>query len=211
MGIMWLVGKNIQSIRHQKKLTLEQLEELTGISNSYLSRIERNEVKPSPKILEKIADILGVPIVRLFADADLHDETGGLKLREVPFFGYIPAGPPEDCVADMGAFPVLMHLWKPSRYALKITSDSMIPTLLPGDVVLVEWRPDYNPETVIDQICVVWLDGGNTVKRVVADPGKARYLLEPDNRQHKSIPLWKYPEAKIQGVVLDLVHRHIWG
>ena len=35
-----MVGENLKRIRKTKKMTLKQLEEITGITNSYISAIE---------------------------------------------------------------------------------------------------------------------------------------------------------------------------
>ena len=55
-----LVGKRIAKIRHEKKLTQENLAEKAGITNNYLSNIERNRSIPSLETLMSICTALSV-------------------------------------------------------------------------------------------------------------------------------------------------------
>lgn len=69
----------IKDIRKNKKITLKQLSEITGLSTSYLSAIENNKVKdPNFKTIAKIAAGLGKKVENLFIDSnqmvDLREE-----------------------------------------------------------------------------------------------------------------------------------------
>jgi XRE family transcriptional regulator of biofilm formation len=62
-----MLGSKIQKLRLEKKLTLTELANRTGISKSYLSYIERNIQKnPSIEVLAKIASALEVVPQTLF-------------------------------------------------------------------------------------------------------------------------------------------------
>ena len=56
----------IWKARKEKKLTLKQLEVLTGISKTTLNYIENGERSPKLEQLEKIAIVLNVRITDLF-------------------------------------------------------------------------------------------------------------------------------------------------
>ncbi|MFJ7974827.1 helix-turn-helix domain-containing protein [Peribacillus sp. NPDC096379] len=61
-----MIGKNIVKIRKRRGYTLSKLAELTNISKSYLSNIERNLNKnPSLQIMLKISDVLNVDLETL--------------------------------------------------------------------------------------------------------------------------------------------------
>lgn len=55
-----IIAKNIKSIRKKKNITLQQMENLTGLTKGYLSRIERSKKAPPYSTLNKIAMALGV-------------------------------------------------------------------------------------------------------------------------------------------------------
>lgn len=56
MDIQKNVGKNIRTIREQKKITLDSAAKLTGVSRSMLAQIEKGEVNPTISLLWKIAN-----------------------------------------------------------------------------------------------------------------------------------------------------------
>ncbi|WP_209122891.1 helix-turn-helix domain-containing protein [Alkalihalobacillus sp. BA299] len=59
-------GGNIRELRKRKGMSLDRLSELSGISKSYLSYIERGlQTNPSISVLEKMAQALGVELVFL--------------------------------------------------------------------------------------------------------------------------------------------------
>ncbi|MGK5086838.1 helix-turn-helix transcriptional regulator [Bdellovibrionota bacterium FG-2] len=60
------LGKRISQIRRRKALTSERLAYENGISKGYLSDIENGNRLPSLKLLEKIANALGVRLRDLF-------------------------------------------------------------------------------------------------------------------------------------------------
>jgi transcriptional regulator with XRE-family HTH domain len=55
-----IIARNINSLRKKRKITLEKLAELTGLTKGYLSKIERSEKAPPYSTLNKIAVAFGV-------------------------------------------------------------------------------------------------------------------------------------------------------
>ncbi|MGH3390861.1 MAG: helix-turn-helix domain-containing protein, partial [Actinomadura sp.] len=49
------IGEYIREQRQRAKISVRQLAEATGVSNPYLSQIERGLRKPSAEILQQIA------------------------------------------------------------------------------------------------------------------------------------------------------------
>ncbi|MDD2366758.1 MAG: XRE family transcriptional regulator [Desulfuromonadaceae bacterium] len=64
------IGEKIRNLRQQKRLTLQELSELTTLSKPLLSQIENQQVIPPLATLLKIAKGLKVDIHFFFADAD---------------------------------------------------------------------------------------------------------------------------------------------
>ena len=54
------LGRQIRELRKVRNMTLSDLAELTGKSIGFLSKVERNQAKPSVKALQDISDALGV-------------------------------------------------------------------------------------------------------------------------------------------------------
>lgn len=61
-----LLGKRIKELRMSKKLTQEQLSELTNIGASSISKIESGIYHPTDDNLEKIAKALNVEPYKLY-------------------------------------------------------------------------------------------------------------------------------------------------
>lgn len=61
------LGEKLRHLRKKRGLTLKQLAEMTGCSESMLSKAERGHVVPSLDLLSRIAMQLGTSIVGLFA------------------------------------------------------------------------------------------------------------------------------------------------
>ncbi|MFD0619615.1 cupin domain-containing protein [Paenibacillus sp. GCM10027629] len=62
------LGKTIAKIRKSKNYTIKQLSELTNVTSSMLSQIERGLSSPSLNTLRVIADALEIPLFSLFTE-----------------------------------------------------------------------------------------------------------------------------------------------
>ncbi|MCM3118618.1 XRE family transcriptional regulator [Neobacillus sp. MER 74] len=62
------VSKKIRELRLEKKLTLKDLSEKTGLSISFLSQVERAASSIAITSLKKLADAFDVPITDFFED-----------------------------------------------------------------------------------------------------------------------------------------------
>jgi transcriptional regulator with XRE-family HTH domain len=71
------LGEFIRQQRNTARLSLRRLSEIAGISNPYLSQIERGLRKPSAEILQQIAKALRISAETLYVRAGiLEDERG---------------------------------------------------------------------------------------------------------------------------------------
>jgi XRE family transcriptional regulator, regulator of sulfur utilization len=62
------VGRNIQTLRKEKRLTLGLLSDRSGVSKAMLSQIETEKVNPTVATVWKIAQGLQVPVEKLLED-----------------------------------------------------------------------------------------------------------------------------------------------
>jgi transcriptional regulator with XRE-family HTH domain len=67
------VGELIADRRRAAELTLRQLADLTGISNPYLSQIERGLRRPSAEVLQQLSKALRVSAESLYVRAGILD------------------------------------------------------------------------------------------------------------------------------------------
>jgi transcriptional regulator with XRE-family HTH domain len=58
----------LRAVRRQRGLTLESLAEQTGLTKSYLSKIERRQSTPSIAVALKVARALDVDVAQLFSE-----------------------------------------------------------------------------------------------------------------------------------------------
>jgi transcriptional regulator with XRE-family HTH domain len=67
------LGEYLHDQRRQAQLSLRQLAEQTGVSNPYLSQIERGLRKPSAEVLQQIAKALRISAETLYVRAGILD------------------------------------------------------------------------------------------------------------------------------------------
>lgn len=86
------LGEFIREQRNVGQMSLRKLSELAGVSNPYLSQIERGLRKPSAEILQQIARALEISSETLYVRAGILDEPDGdpdliSEIRRDPFIG----------------------------------------------------------------------------------------------------------------------------
>ena len=77
------VGRYIREQRRQAELSLRKLASQAGVSNPYLSQIERGLRQPSAKILKDIAKALRISAETLYVRAGILDEESDATDLEV--------------------------------------------------------------------------------------------------------------------------------
>lgn len=104
------VGSFIKEQREKSSLSIRKLAELTGVSNPYISQIERGIRTPSAEILRSIGQALSIRTETLYEKAGLLD-----------------GGPVPDVVAAIEADQRLSHTHKQALaeiYAGFVTADT---------------------------------------------------------------------------------------
>ena len=87
------LGDYLREQRQSAKLSLRQLSELAGVSNPYLSQIERGLKKPSAEILQQLAKGLQVSAESLYVRAGILDERHGQEAEPLDTRAVIAADP----------------------------------------------------------------------------------------------------------------------
>jgi transcriptional regulator with XRE-family HTH domain len=73
------LGARIRSLRQARRLTLRDVSERAGVTESFLSQVERDVTSPSIATVQRIARALDLSIAQLFAE---EPETGRVVRRE---------------------------------------------------------------------------------------------------------------------------------
>jgi transcriptional regulator with XRE-family HTH domain len=82
------LGDYLRDQRRQAELTLRQLAEQTGVSNPYLSQIERGLRRPSAEVLQQIAKALRISAETLYVRAGILDPSpDGMRSVEIAVLG----------------------------------------------------------------------------------------------------------------------------
>jgi transcriptional regulator with XRE-family HTH domain len=68
MAMVYRFGEKIREVRERRSLTLREVAEKAGVSESLVSQIERNRVSPAIDTLLTIAGVLDLDLEYLFAD-----------------------------------------------------------------------------------------------------------------------------------------------
>ncbi len=78
------LGEYLREQRTSAKLSLRQLSELAGVSNPYLSQIERGLKRPSAEILQQLAKGLEVSAESLYVRAGILDAAAAVPTADSP-------------------------------------------------------------------------------------------------------------------------------
>jgi transcriptional regulator with XRE-family HTH domain len=76
------IGQKLKAFRLANRMTLKQLANKAGCTDSYLSQLERGHANPSIMILKKIASALQMKVVDFFLEPETDEEEVVLKEKE---------------------------------------------------------------------------------------------------------------------------------
>ena len=204
-------GQRIKRRRQELGMNQVALARAVGLTQGFLSAIETGRRQPSAKAIERLAQVLDTPPSVIVGENEAHDNPQPFEPEDLPLCGSIPAGPPSQTQEQAETWPVLKHLWNPDYYCLRLAFDSMEPTLKPGDIVLVHYRPEVDPIHVQGKVCACLVDGQTTIKRVIVEQqhGQQAIVLRGDNPDVSPTRIDPSQEFSIQGVVIKLVSREL--
>ena len=104
---MATLGDVIRSQRHLHQMSLRELARMTGISNPYLSQIERGLREPSDTVVDAIADALDLTTERLYDAAGIRVQD---EVAAEPDGGARRSWPTRTSSPGSGA-----RCWRPTR------------------------------------------------------------------------------------------------
>lgn len=90
---METLGKTLKIAREKASLTLREIDQLTGISNAYLSQLENDKIKkPSASVLYKLSSVYKMELDDLLSAAGIiqnrvkKDDDLSLLEKEIAFY-----------------------------------------------------------------------------------------------------------------------------
>lgn len=179
------IGKRIAQLRRERGISQEELSELALLHRVTVAKYESGQVEPGASALSRIADALGVSTDEILCRVDKLPPFVPIVRASVPVVGEIACGVPITAEQNTEGFADLPD-GVSADFALRCKGDSMTPTFLDGDLVLIRQQP----EVADGQIAAVGIDGEATLKHFYKTPGGV--LLVSDNP--KFAPM-AYPAA----------------
>lgn len=170
----------IRELRDERDLTIEEVAERTGLSVSYVSRLESGERNLSVKNLNLFAHAFDVAPQEILAS-----ETGRAS-NIVAVMGRIGAGaeimPDDEQIPPEGLYEIETPFPLPEdAIAFEVTGESMWPRYDEGDIIIC-WRQGVVVEEVLGwEAAVKTVSGQRFLKRVLRGSDKGTFDLESHN------------------------------
>lgn len=172
------LGDNIRRVRKRRRLTIQQVAKLSGLSISFISQVERDLLSPSVNSLQKISRALDIQIGGFFDD---HGQTGRVvRANERPRLIYPNRTEEEYLLTPVRAkkLQVLYYRLKPGATSgdapyshnsdeecgivlkgrLEVSVNDEIYLLNPGDAITFDSHLPHAWHNVSDEGCeVLWV------------------------------------------------------
>jgi repressor LexA len=199
------IAKLIRERRLELGLTMKQLGQKAGASESAVSRWEAGETDNMKRTnIVKVADALHISPLA-FLGYDISDK----KTVKIPIVGHVVAGTPIFAQENIeGMVEINERDSKGVMFALKVIGHSMEPRIQEGDLLIIHKQDDVES----GDIAIVLINGDEaTVKQVKKQAdgimliGFNQDVYEPhfySNKQIEQLPI------RIMGKVVE--SRHVW-
>lgn len=200
-----MAANRIKELRESKGMTLEELAGETGLSTSYVQRLENDNRNLAVKHFDAFARALGVTARELVPAED-----GSTTVKVV---GRIGAGqeilPEFEQLPPDGLFQIEVPFPVPDNtLAFEVEGQSMWPRYDPGDVVLC-WKEGTNAAEVVGWEAAVMTDRGQRYLKRITHGSKAKLF----NLESFNAPVIRDVRlqwiSKVQAVVRAGEWRHI--
>lgn len=168
------IGKRIAQLRRERGISQEELSELALLHRVTVAKYETGQVEPGASALSRIADALNVSTDEILCRVEKLPPFVPIVRGSVPVVGEIACGVPITAEQNTEGFADLPD-GVAADFALRCKGDSMTPTFLDGDLVLIRQQPEVED----GQIAAVGIDGEATLKHFYKTPGGV--LLVSDN------------------------------
>ena len=157
-----MIGKNIRYLRKRAGYSQEQVARKLEVTQGTVSQWENGLTEPDTRTLAQLAQMFSVPL-DYFLSEEPHRDLDSIRItrQAVPIVGEIACGEPitaQQNIEGYADLPDGVH----ADFALRCKGDSMEPTFMHGDLVLIRNSPDFQP----GQIAAIGIEGEALLKHV---------------------------------------------
>lgn len=187
-------AEKLRTARESRHPRVSQTEagELLGMPRSTYASYERGVVEPTDAMFSILAKAWSIPLDWFYAETKALPPQHSGELKQVyisqerkdsiPFWGSCPAGEFEMPTDELEWVSVPREFADPDRFvAFRVAGDSMLPTLLPGDVIIVKRTAKPLPGRPV----LAFWEGGLCLKRLKHRNGAL--ALVSDNPDYPAI------------------------
>lgn len=207
------IGTRIRSLRKSNKLTLEELanqlnsrNSSSGFTKGRLSKWENDREEPKLSSLNQVAQFFNVDIDYFFNESQPSNASSlPRNVARIPVIGTIACGDPIDADENIVDYINVPEPIPTDAFALVCEGNSMEPSIIDGDKVVIEPTPDVED----GQVAAVLVDDQTkaTLKRI-KHIGNSIWLM-PDNRDYDPIVLDAQHPGRIIGKAIKLMRDRI--
>ena len=197
-------GKNLEKFRQLKNVSMVELAERIGVSQSTVSDWENGKKMPRSGSIQKLADFFGVQKTDLLTE---NDELASNLMRvtefiDIPILGTITCGEPILAIENFDGYRRMPkdNLPKGDLFFLRTKGDSMSPTIRENSYVLIKKQPEVED----GEIAAVNVNGDDemTLKRVKRQNGLI--MLMADNPTFAPMIITPDTPARIIGKAVQV-------
>jgi len=201
------IGLYLKELRLKNNLTTKQVEVKTGISNSYISLIERNKRKPSAEILSKLAKAYQVKtedLLRLMGY--LPSTKTKNNFRQIPIYNIISTGKAffiSENIEGYSPLPPSMDTFSTKNlFAIRVKRESMVDKRIKkGDIVIIKKQNEVEKEA----IALISLNNEIAIRRVVKQ--NKHIILQSTDLEHSPVLVKETDDFSIIGKVEWVMHK----
>lgn len=170
-----------EMLKKERGVSNYQVAKDTGIAQTTLSDWKNGRIKVSMKVASRLSEYFGVPL-ELFTEKGINaPESSTDHSHWVPVLGRVAAGIPAEMIEDVLGYKEIDDAIG-EAFALRINGDSMAPTLMKGDIVIVKKQEDVES----GDVAIVAVNGEDaTCKRIIKSSDGV--MLVPINPEYPPI------------------------
>ena len=201
------LGLFLKRLRLKNNLTTKQVEMKTGISNSYISLIERDKRKPSVEILHKLAKAYRVKTEDLLRFIGyLPPIQNKINFNQIPIYNLVPKQKPFFVSENIEGYsplpPGLESCTKKDFIAIRVKNKSMTSKRIEiGDILIIQKRSEVENEI----IALISLNNELAIKRIVKQ--NKHIILQSTNPDYCPVLVKESDDFKIIGKVEWVMHK----